>query len=65
MTPPRVSRITRGLAALGGALKAPQTVVRGGHSGCFAGADGHVRERAMNPFWPLATDGSLTLPDAP
>lgn len=65
MTPPRVSRITRGLAALGGALEAPRTVVRGGHSGGFAGRDGHVRERAMNRFWPLVTDGRLTLPDAP
>ncbi|MFU8777995.1 MAG: VOC family protein, partial [Roseovarius sp.] len=26
--------------------------------------DGHVWELAMNPFWPLSQDGSLTLPDA-
>lgn len=47
------------------ALKAPRAVFWGGYSGCFADPDGHVWELAMNPFWPLATDGSLTLPDAP
>lgn len=47
------------------ALKAPRTVFWGGYSGCFADPDGHVWELAMNPFWPLATDGSLTPPDAP
>lgn len=47
------------------ALTAPRPVFWGGYSGCFADPDGHVWELAMNPFWPLATDGSLTLPDAP
>lgn len=47
------------------ALTAPRSVFWGGYSGCFADPDGHVWELAMNPFWPLATDGSLTLPDAP
>lgn len=46
------------------ALKAPQTVFWGGYSGYFADPDGHVWELAMNPFWPLNDDGSLTLPDA-
>lgn len=46
------------------ALKAPQAVFWGGYSGYFADPDGHVWELAMNPFWPLAEDGSLTLPDA-
>ena len=26
--------------------------------------DGHVWELAMNPFWPLDADGTLTLPEA-
>jgi predicted lactoylglutathione lyase len=45
------------------ALKPPQKVFWGGYSGYFADPDGHVWEVAMNPFWPLAADGSLTLPE--
>ena len=52
------------LAAGGTALKAPEKVFWGGYSGYWADADGHVWEVAMNPFWPLAADGSLVLPDA-
>lgn len=50
------------LAAGGTALKAPETVFWGGYSGYWADLDGHVWEVAMNPFWPLNDDGSLTLP---
>lgn len=42
-------------------LKEPRKVFWGGYSGYFADPDGHVWELAMNPFWPLAEDGSLTL----
>lgn len=52
------------LAAGGTALKAPEKVFWGGYSGYWADPDGHVWEVAMNPFWPLASDGSLVLPDA-
>lgn len=52
------------LAAGGTALKAPAKVFWGGYSGYWADPDGHVWEVAMNPFWPLAADGSLTLPEA-
>jgi hypothetical protein len=52
------------LAAGGTALKAPEKVFWGGYSGYWADPDGHVWEVAMNPFWPLAADGSLVLPDA-
>ncbi len=44
------------------ALKTPQKVFWGGYSGYWADPDGHVWEVAMNPFWPLNEDGSLTLP---
>lgn len=44
------------------ALKRPEPVFWGGYSGYFADPDGHVWELAMNPFWPLAEDGTLTLP---
>lgn len=43
-------------------LKRPEKVFWGGYSGYYADPDGHVWEIAMNPFWPLSEDGSLTLP---
>ena len=43
-------------------LKRPEKVFWGGYSGYFADPDGHVWELAMNPFWPLGADGTLTLP---
>ncbi len=46
------------------ALKSPEKVFWGGYSGYYADPDGHVWELAFNPFWPLAADGSLTLPHA-
>lgn len=51
------------IAAGGKALKAPEKVFWGGYSGYWADPDGHVWEVAMNPFWPLAEDGSLRLPE--
>jgi predicted lactoylglutathione lyase len=50
------------LSAGATALKAPEEVFWGGYSGYYADPDGHVWELAMNPFWPLNDDGSLTLP---
>ncbi len=43
-------------------IKRPEKVFWGGYSGYFADPDGHVWELAMNPFWPLGVDGTLTLP---
>ena len=51
------------IAAGATALKPPEKVFWGGYSGYWADPEGHVWEVAMNPFWPLAPDGSLTLPD--
>lgn len=51
------------IAAGATALKHPEKVFWGGYSGYWADPDGHVWEVAMNPFWPLAPDGSLTLPE--
>ena len=50
------------LAAGATGLKAPEKVFWGGYSGYWADLDGHIWELAMNPFWPLNEDGSLTLP---
>lgn len=52
------------LAAGATVLKAPEKVFWGGYSGYFSDPDGHVWEVAMNPFWPLGEDGTLTLPGA-
>jgi len=52
------------IAAGATALKRPEKVFWGGYSGYYADPDGHVWEVAMNPFWPLSEDGSLTLPGA-
>ncbi len=51
------------VAAGAAALKTPEKVFWGGYSGYYADPDGHVWEVAMNLFWPLGEDGSLTLPD--
>jgi uncharacterized glyoxalase superfamily protein PhnB len=50
------------LSAGATAIKRPEKVFWGGYSGYFADPDGHVWELAMNPSWPLAPDGTLTLP---
>ena len=52
------------IVAGGKALKKPEKVFWGGYSGYWSDPDGHVWELAMNPFWPLGADGSLTLPNA-
>jgi len=53
------------LAAGASAVKPPSRTHWGGYSGYYADPDGHVWELAMNPFWPLAEDGSLVLPEGP
>ena len=50
------------LAAGAKALKPPVRADWGGYAGYFADPDGHVWELAFNPAWPLAADGTLTLP---
>ena len=52
----------RAVAAGATVLKRPQDVFWGGYSGYYADPDEHVWEIAMNPYWPLSADGSLTLP---
>ena len=52
----------RAMQAGAKAIKVPQATSWGGYSGYYADPDGHVWEVAMNPFWPLAPDGGLTLP---
>lgn len=44
-------------------VKAPHETFYGGYSAYFSDLDGHVWEIAYNPGFPLADDGSLTIPD--
>jgi len=56
-------RFAAALAAGATALKAPEKAEWGGYSGYVADPDGHVWELAVNPFWELAQDGSISIPD--
>jgi predicted lactoylglutathione lyase len=47
----------------GTATKAPGPTPYGGYAGVFTDPDGHPWEVAHNPGFPLAADGSLTVPD--
>lgn len=64
----RVSLITLGVAdeaAAAGAkvTKPAASTFYGGYAGCFTDLDGHPWEIAHNPGFPLAEDGSMTIPD--
>lgn len=41
----------------------PAETFYGGYAGCFADPDGHIWEIAHNPGFPLAADGSVSIPD--
>ena len=62
-SPEEVDRAyAQALAAGATGLKPPQKVFWGGYSCYVADPDDQVWEYAHNPFFPLAGDGSLTLP---
>ena len=51
-------------ADAGGRVSKPAaTTSYGGYAGTFRDPDGHAWEIAHNPGFPLAADGSLTIPD--
>jgi catechol 2,3-dioxygenase-like lactoylglutathione lyase family enzyme len=51
-------------AAAGARITRPaRETFYGGYAGCFTDPDGHVWEIAWNPGFPLAADGTLTVPD--
>jgi predicted lactoylglutathione lyase len=54
-------------AAVAGAkvLKPAQEAFWGGYSGYFSDPDGFLWEVAWNPFFPIAEDGSIRIPDQP
>ncbi|WP_374212818.1 VOC family protein [Frankia sp. CiP3] len=43
----------------------PAKTFYGGYAGVFTDVDGHAWEIAYNPGFPLAADGSITVPDFP
>lgn len=59
-----VDAVLRDAAAAGAVVtRTAQRTFYGGYAGCFADPDGHVWEIAYNPGFPLADDGSITIPD--
>ena len=43
-------------------VKKPGATDWGGYHGVFADPDGHLWEICHNPYFPLAPDGTITLP---
>lgn len=63
-TPEEVDEVVDAAERAGGTVtRAPADTFYGGYAGCFADPDGHVWEVAHNPGFPLADDGSITIPD--
>jgi len=56
-------RFRAAVAAGATILKPPQKATWGGYSGYISDPDGHVWELAVNQFWDLSEDGSVTMPD--
>jgi catechol 2,3-dioxygenase-like lactoylglutathione lyase family enzyme len=63
-TPDEVDRVVADAEAAGATVtRPPGATAYGGHAGYFADPDGHLWEVAWNPGFPLAADGTLSLPD--
>lgn len=63
-SPAEVDALLEEIAAAGGEVLRPGAeTFWGGYSGAFADPDGHRWEVAHNPGWPLAPDGTVSLPD--
>lgn len=59
-----VEQVVAAARQAGGTVtRAPAETFYGGYAGSFRDPDGHVWEIAYNPGFPLAEDGSLTVPD--
>jgi len=62
-SPAEVDALLEQIAAAGGDVLRPGAeTFWGGYSGLFADPDGHRWEVAHNPDWPIAADGSVSLP---
>ncbi len=59
-----VDTVMAAASAAGGRISKPaQETFYGGYAGYFADPDGHVWEIAWNPGFPLADDGTISIPD--
>jgi len=58
-------RFRAAVAAGATMLKRPDRTFWGGYGGYISDPDGHVWELAVNPFWTLDLDGSVTMPEMP
>ncbi len=59
-----VDRVLSAAGTAGASIsRAARDTFYGGYAGCFRDLDGHVWEIAYNPGFPLADDGSITVPD--
>ena len=59
-----VDQIVAAAQRAGGMVtRPPAATFYGGYAGCFTDPDGHVWEIAYNPGFPLAADGSISIPD--
>ena len=59
-----VDEIITAAEQAGGAItRPPAETFYGGYAGVFTDLDGHAWEIAYNPGFPLAEDGSITIPD--
>jgi catechol 2,3-dioxygenase-like lactoylglutathione lyase family enzyme len=60
-----VDRVTAEARAAGATIvREPAETFYGGYAGVFLDPDGHPWEVAWNPGFPLADDGSISLPEA-
>jgi len=61
---PEVDEAVAAAARAGATVsRPPSETFYGGYAGVFVDLDGHAWEIAYNPGFPLAEDGSLTVPD--
>jgi catechol 2,3-dioxygenase-like lactoylglutathione lyase family enzyme len=59
-----VDELLAAAAAAGAEVTRPaRETFYGGYAGCFTDPDGHVWEIAWNPGFPIASDGTITIPD--
>ena len=63
-SPAEVDVVIEQARSAGGTIgREPDETVWGGYSGVFLDPDGHPWEVAHNPRWPIAADGTVSLPD--
>lgn len=63
-SPDEVDRVLAEAEAAGATIgRAGSKAFWGGYNGVFHDPDGHAWEIAHNPYWPIADDGTVHMPD--